>query len=102
MHSANPKRKITRNSGSSSRRASYRRGSGEESSVSVGSKAYQKAIQSRDKYQEMAREALSSGDRVMAEGYFQHADHYNRIINTIHETAEEEKVVEKVVAAVEE
>ncbi|MCP4320229.1 MAG: DUF4167 domain-containing protein [Hyphomicrobiales bacterium] len=33
-----------------------------------------------DKYGAMARDALSSGDTVMAENYLQHAEHYNRII----------------------
>lgn len=33
-----------------------------------------------DKYGTMARDALSSGDTVMAENYLQHAEHYNRII----------------------
>ncbi len=28
----------------------------------------------------MARDALSSGDPVLAENYLQHAEHYNRII----------------------
>ncbi|MEM1377356.1 MAG: DUF4167 domain-containing protein [Pseudomonadota bacterium] len=33
-----------------------------------------------DKYAALARDAQSSGDRVMAENYLQHAEHYNRII----------------------
>ncbi len=33
-----------------------------------------------DKYATLARDALSSGDNVMAENYLQHAEHYNRII----------------------
>ncbi|WP_419906644.1 DUF4167 domain-containing protein [Hoeflea sp.] len=33
-----------------------------------------------DKYAAMARDALGSGDTVMAENYLQHAEHYNRII----------------------
>ena len=33
-----------------------------------------------DKYATLARDALSSGDSVMAENYLQHAEHYNRII----------------------
>jgi len=33
-----------------------------------------------DKYLTLARDALSSGDRVAAENYFQHAEHYLRII----------------------
>src|SRR6478735_4440539 len=33
-----------------------------------------------EKYMSLARDALASGDLVMAESYFQHAEHYNRII----------------------
>jgi hypothetical protein len=33
-----------------------------------------------EKYLALARDALSSGDIIVAEGYFQHAEHYNRII----------------------
>jgi hypothetical protein len=35
----------------------------------------------REKYLNMAKEALSSGERVDAEFYFQHADHYTRVLN---------------------
>lgn len=38
------------------------------------------AQQVADKYATLARDAHSSGDRVMAENYLQHAEHYNRII----------------------
>jgi hypothetical protein len=33
-----------------------------------------------EKYTALAREALSSGDTVLAENYLQHAEHYNRNI----------------------
>lgn len=33
-----------------------------------------------EKYATLARDAQSAGDRVMAENYMQHAEHYNRII----------------------
>ena len=39
------------------------------------------AQQLLDKYLAMAREATSAGDRVLAENYFQHADHYYRVVN---------------------
>ncbi len=32
-----------------------------------------------EKYQQLAKDAISSGDRVLAEGLYQHADHYGRI-----------------------
>src|SRR5436190_20696493 len=36
-----------------------------------------------DKYQALAREAAASGDRIMAEAYWQYADHYYRVIQTM-------------------
>ena len=33
-----------------------------------------------EKYATLARDAQAAGDRVMAENYLQHAEHYNRII----------------------
>ena len=32
-----------------------------------------------DKYVNLAREALSNGDKILSENYFQHADHFIRI-----------------------
>ena len=34
-----------------------------------------------EKYNNLAREALASGDKILSENYFQHADHFTRIIN---------------------
>ena len=34
-----------------------------------------------EKYNNLAREALSTGDKILSENYFQHADHFTRIIN---------------------
>lgn len=39
------------------------------------------AQQLMEKFLAMARDATSSGDRVLAENYFQHADHYYRVLN---------------------
>jgi hypothetical protein len=36
-----------------------------------------------EKYLQLGRDATGSGDRVMAESYFQHAEHYFRILNAI-------------------
>jgi hypothetical protein len=33
-----------------------------------------------DKYNELAREALSNGDKILSENYLQHADHFARIL----------------------
>jgi len=38
------------------------------------------AQQIAEKYAQLARDAQGAGDRVMAENYLQHAEHYNRII----------------------
>lgn len=39
------------------------------------------AYQVLEKYLALAREATTAGDRVSAENYFQHAEHYFRIVN---------------------
>ena len=33
-----------------------------------------------EKYNSLAKEAMSSGDKTLAENYLQHADHFQRII----------------------
>lgn len=51
------------------------------------------AWQVHEKYQALARDAASSGDRVTAENYLQHAEHYCRIIAAINEaTAAEQRL----------
>ena len=34
-----------------------------------------------EKYNDLAREALSNGDKILSENYLQHADHFTRIFN---------------------
>ena len=34
-----------------------------------------------EKYNDLAREASSSGDKILSENYLQHADHFTRILN---------------------
>ena len=34
-----------------------------------------------EKYNNLAREALSVGDKILSENYFQHADHFTRILS---------------------
>jgi hypothetical protein len=43
------------------------------------------AQQLYDKYQQMGRDASSSGDRVLAEAYYQYAEHYFRIITAMNQ-----------------
>ena len=33
-----------------------------------------------DKYSNLAREALSNGDKILSENYFQHAEHFIRVL----------------------
>jgi hypothetical protein len=44
-----------------------------------------------EKYQQLARDASSAGDRVLAENYLQHAEHYFRLLRAVqpHRTAAE-------------
>ena len=35
-----------------------------------------------DKYNDLAREALSNGDKILSENYLQHADHFARILQS--------------------
>ena len=41
-----------------------------------------------EKYLQLGRDATSAGDRVMAESYFQHAEHYFRILNAMNQAAQ--------------
>ena len=43
------------------------------------------AYQVHEKYLALARDSSASGDRVMSENYFQHAEHYYRIIQSMNE-----------------
>ncbi len=44
-----------------------------------------------DKYTSMARDAQTSGEGVLAENFFQHAEHYQRILTTIQAAEAEER-----------
>ena len=45
-----------------------------------------------EKYNTLAKEALSSGDRSLSENYFQHADHFMRIIENKNINQKQNKV----------
>lgn len=49
------------------------------------------AHQVYEKYLNLARDASASGDRVLAESYFQHADHYFRIVSAFAENEAERR-----------
>ncbi|MCH4089989.1 DUF4167 domain-containing protein [Acetobacter sp.] len=42
-----------------------------------------------EKYLQLGRDATSGGDRVLAEAYFQHAEHYFRILNAMNQAAQQ-------------
>ena len=44
-------------------------------------RATQSAEKLFEKYTNLAKEALSSGDKTLSENYFQHADHFMRVID---------------------
>lgn len=43
------------------------------------------ATANRDKYLNLARDAMASGDRVEAENFLQHAEHYYRVLSFLQE-----------------
>ena len=47
-----------------------------------------------EKYNDLAREALSNGDKILSENYLQHADHFTRILNE-RESLKREKYLDK-------
>ena len=46
-----------------------------------------------EKYNDLAREASSNGDKILSENYMQHADHFTRILNE-QENLRKERLVE--------
>ena len=73
-NASNPRRGRGRNSG---KRNQNSRGSGADNDGKIRGSAQQVL----DKYLTLARDATSSQDRIAAEGYFQHAEHYHRVLN---------------------
>ena len=61
----------------------------------------QSAEKSFEKYNTLAKEALTSGDKTLSENYFQHADHFMRIIENKHinQTQNRVQVDEKLVVS---
>ena len=45
-----------------------------------------------EKYLQLGRDATGGGDRVMAESYFQYAEHYFRILNAMNQAAQQSGV----------
>ncbi|MGD9538384.1 MAG: DUF4167 domain-containing protein [Alphaproteobacteria bacterium] len=75
-----PNQKRSRNFRGNGRRPNFQpRNSTFESSGPEG-KIRGSAHQVIDKYQALARDALAAGDRIAAENYLQHAEHYYRVL----------------------
>ena len=55
----------------------------------VDGRSKNQLMQNMDRYLNLAREAQSSGDRVAAEGFFQQAEHYYRLISAQNEVLSE-------------
>ena len=73
-----------RNRNSSGKRPQGRSGNFDPS----GGRNRGNAQQLMDKYLTLARDATSQGDRIAAENYFQHADHYYRVVYARNEQQE--------------
>ena len=48
-----------------------------------------------EKYNTLAKEALTSGDKTLSENYFQHADHFMRIIEDKNRNREKINVIDQ-------
>ena len=45
-----------------------------------------------EKYKNLAKEALSSGDKILYENYLQHSDHFSRILSEVSENQKQNNV----------
>ena len=86
----NSKRNSFRRNGRSERGFKQNNDRGKFSSNFSNNENFQRKIPGRnnhnapkliEKYNNLAREALSVGDKILSENYFQHADHFTRILN---------------------
>ena len=55
----------------------------------------QNAAKLIEKYNDLAREASSNGDKILSENYLQHADHFTRILNERESFKKERNLEEK-------
>ena len=57
----------------------------------------QNAAKLIEKYNNLAREALSSGDKILSENYLQHADHFSRILSLqeINKLSDDNNIIEQ-------
>ena len=89
-HSTSGRRSRGRGNGNGSRRSNHNRSQIFDSNgpdVRIRGTAHQ----IHEKYMALAKDAASSGDRIMEENYLQHAEHYQRIINSWEEEGQENR-----------
>ena len=48
-----------------------------------------------EKYLDLAKEALSNGDKILSENYFQHADHFSRVLENQNLSKEGKKIFQE-------
>jgi hypothetical protein len=77
------KRQRSRNRGSGGGKPQHNANRAFESNGPDGVKIRGAAQHVFEKYQQLARDALTSGDRVLAENYQQHAEHYFRVLRAV-------------------
>lgn len=61
------------------------KGGGNEQNQMMDGRSKGQLTQLMDRYLNLGRESQASGDRITAEGYFQHAEHYYRLIKLIND-----------------
>lgn len=83
------------------RRPQRRYGNNQPRGKTHEGKTKQQAYQQRERFLAMARDALQSVDRVQSEYYFQHVDHYNRILNYFEEQEREQEALREAEAGFE-
>ena len=44
---------------------------------------------------DLAKEALSNGDKILSENYFQHADHFSRVLENQNSSKEGKKIFQE-------
>ena len=93
-----------RNFRARSQKNNFRRRTGSSSSINNGNMNFNRngsmnnihnVEKTMQKYQQLAKDAQSNGDPILAQNYLQHADHYLRRYNELSD--KRESVVEKIV-----
>ena len=89
-HGSNSRRSRGRNGNNNNRRGNSKTQTYDSNGPDVRIRG--NAFQITEKYMTLARDAASAGDTILAESYYQHAEHYQRVINELSAaSAEREK-----------